>query len=194
MKLNDKEIRYSLISRLNTQAIRPKAIIEELRVHNGNAIADVVALYNEAHCYEIKGDGDKIERIHAQGQFYNLSFRKITLVTTRKHLEKALQTAPDFWGIMIAEYKNGTVKLRYIRKAGNNSNFDKKTALLTLWKDEMLNLLSSDTNRQKNLRQSRMTIAEILAKKIKKTKLSQDISYTLLNRVKFNRYNQSSYM
>ena len=54
MTLNDSEIRRSLIQKLNNQAKQPKAILEELRVHNGNAIADVVAIHNNAHCYEIK--------------------------------------------------------------------------------------------------------------------------------------------
>ena len=50
-QLNDVSIRKSLILKLKNQAVRPKAIIEELRVHNGKAIADVVALYAEAHCF-----------------------------------------------------------------------------------------------------------------------------------------------
>ena len=88
--LNDIDIRVALIEKLQSMPTKPKAVIEELRVHNGNAIADVVALYKEAHCFEIKGDGDKIERIVTQGRFYDFSFRKITLVTTTKHLAKAV--------------------------------------------------------------------------------------------------------
>jgi len=140
-RLDDKVIRPNLISRLKRQSIKPKAVIEELRVHNGNAIADVVALYNEAHCFEIKGDGDKIERAVKQGHYYNSSFRRITLVTTTRHLDKAVNVLPEFWGIMLAERRRNEILLKYVRRAKDNACFDKSLALLTLWKSEMLALL-----------------------------------------------------
>lgn len=45
--LGDKEIRQLLIRRLENASRIPKAILEELRVHNGNAIAGVVSV----HCH-----------------------------------------------------------------------------------------------------------------------------------------------
>ena len=190
-QLNDKEIRSSLIEKLKNQSIKPKAIMEELSVHNGNAIADVVTLHNEAHCYEIKGDGDKIERILTQGEYYNLSFRKITLVTTNKHLLKAIKLAPDFWGIMIAEEVESKVIIKYMRRAKNNPNFDKSVALLTLWKDEMLNLVH--TKNKQDIKKSRAVLAELIAGSKRKMELSQDITLTLLDRQHFNKYNHLAY-
>lgn len=192
MKLNDKHIRNILIQKLNNQPVKPKAIIQELNIHNGNAIADVVTLHNEAHCYEIKGDGDKIERILEQGKYYNLSFRKITLVTTSKHLSKAIKLAPSFWGIMIAEFKKGRIVVKYIRKALNNPMYDKNKALLTLWKEEMLNLI--DSKDKKTTRKSRTILAELIANTKQKLELSQDITVTLIDRYKINKYNQLTYM
>ncbi|MDD2791403.1 MAG: sce7726 family protein [Sulfurimonas sp.] len=191
LRLNDKEIRFSLIEKLNNQSIKPKAIIEELSVHNGNAIADVVTLHNEAHCYEIKGDGDKIERILTQGEYYNLSFRKITLVTTNKHLQRAIKLAPVFWGIMVAEEVENKIILKYIRKAKNNPDFDKSVALLTLWKDEMLNLVQTKT--KQDTKKSRAILAELIAGSKRKMELSQDITLTLLDRQHFNKYNSLAY-
>lgn len=191
LRLNDKEIRFSLIEKLNNQSIKPKAIIEELSVHNGNAIADIVALYNEAHCYEIKGDGDKIERILTQGEYYNLSFRKITLVTTNKHLQKAIKLAPVFWGIMVAEEVENKVIIKYMRRAKNNPDFDKAIALLTLWKDEMLNLVH--TNTKQDSKKSRAILAELIARNKRKMELSQDITLTLLDRQHFNKYSHLAY-
>jgi len=185
-KLDDKQIRSSLIRKLKSQPVKPKAVLEELRVHNGNAIADVVALYRDAHCFEIKGDGDKIERILKQGHYYNLSFRKITLVTTIKHLKKALSISPDFWGIITAEIKDDQISLKHIRRAKANSNFDKSLALMTLWKSEMLNLLYARHSRNKN--KSRELLAQLIAKSIKKEELSNQISSLL-----FNRYQQQNH-
>ena len=190
MKLNDKEIRFHLIHKLKNQSNKPKAIIEELNVHNGNAIADVVTLHSEAHCYEIKGDGDKIERILEQGKYYNLSFRKITLVTTNKHLKKAINLAPKFWGIIVADSLNGKIILKYIRKATSNPEYNKSTALLTLWKDEMLNLLTYKN--KKDTRKSRIVLAELIANTKRKVELSQDITITLIDRYTVNKYNHAS--
>lgn len=164
--------------------------MEELRVHNGNAIADVVALYTEAHCFEIKGDGDKIERILEQGKYYNLSFRKITVVTTLKHLKKALSIAPSYWGIMIAEEIDNQIKIKYIRAGKNNPNFNKSIALLTLWKEEMLELIES---KKKNKNSSRAVLAELIASNKRKLELSQNIAITLLDRYNVNQYSQVTY-
>ncbi len=190
LQLNDKEIRTSLIAKLKNQSIKPKAIIEELRIHNGNAIADVVSLHNEAHCYEIKGIADKIERILIQGKYYNLAFRKITLVTTSKHLEKALNIAPKFWGIMLAEENNTQVKIKYVRRAKNNPHFDKRVALLTLWKDEMISLIKIEN--KNTSKYNRNTLAKLIADDKKKIELSQNISYTLYERQRLNKYSQTS--
>jgi len=179
-KLNDRVIRKSLITKLNNRSKKPNAIIEELRVHNGNAIADVVALYKDAHCYEIKSDLDKIERAIAQGSFYNPSFRKISLVTTKKHIKKALDIAPPFWGILLAEPTKKEVKISTIRKATLNSNFSKNLALLTLWKAEMLNLIPHDTNKYKRI--NRDTLTKIISSNLKKTEVSQEISNALAKR------------
>lgn len=176
----DKLIRTTLISKLKNQAIKPKAVIEELRVHNGNAIADVVALYKDAHCFEIKGDGDKIERAVKQGNYFNLSFRRITLVTTSKHLSKAIEVLPKFWGIMIAEKKDDKLTLKYIRRARNNSCFDKCLALLILWKSEMLTLIEQHNKSTKN--KSRRLLAQLISRSKKKVELSNNISSVLLSR------------
>lgn len=178
--LYDKQIRQALILRLNKQNNTPKAIIEELRVHNGNAIADVVALYKEAHCYEIKGDGDKIQRAVKQGYSFNLAFRKITIVTTSKHLRKAMEVLPHFWGIMIAEEKNDAISLRYVRRALKNPTFDKKVASLTLWKEEMLALVDEKDSSVK--RKNRAFLANLISQCKRKKELSNAISNMLLRR------------
>ncbi len=179
MKLNDQRIRTALKVKLQNQPSKPKAIIDELHVCNGNAIADVVALYNEAHCYEIKGSTDKVERVLTQGRYYNSSFRKITLVTTQNHLEKALAICPGFWGIMIAtEDSTSNLRFRHIRGAKVNPEFCKEMALLTLWKSEMLSILDE----QKHKRKPRDFLAQLISSNKKKIELSSNICDLLVTR------------
>lgn len=140
MKLNDKNIRESFILRLSNTKHNIK-IIEELSVANGSAIADIVSVSNSTHCYEIKGETDKIERVIKQSKYYDLAFNKITLITTHNHIEKAFSLSPSHWGIIEAIYshKDNRIKFIYHRKSKNNIHMDKFTAIQTLWKREMLN-------------------------------------------------------
>ncbi|WP_293269019.1 sce7726 family protein [Neptunomonas sp.] len=140
MYLNDIDIRPRLIDFLNSKALKPRCILEELHVHRGNAIADVVTVHSEAHCYEIKGDKDKIDRIAKQGEYYNKVFAKISLVTTERKLNEAIKKTPKFWGIIVAYESEGNIKFKHVRKTNTNPLFDKELALATLWKSELTDL------------------------------------------------------
>ncbi|MUK78984.1 sce7726 family protein [Aliivibrio fischeri] len=140
MILNDKNIRKAFILKLNRMNPKPKKIIEELSVANGCAIADIVSVNKIIHCYEIKGESDKIERALKQAKYYDQAFNKITLITTSNHLKKAVSLIPNHWGIIESIYteKDGRIKFKYHRKATSNSSMDKFVAMQTLWKSEML--------------------------------------------------------
>jgi hypothetical protein len=141
-RLTDWQLRAALLKRLRALPVAPRAILEEVRVHNGNAIADVVSVHTRPHCYEIKGETDEIRRIVKQGEFYDRAFQRITLVTTQNHLVAAARLAPAHWGVMVASPRaqDGAPALRYIRKSTDSPVFDKQVALLTLWRSELLSL------------------------------------------------------
>lgn len=177
--LSDPVIRAALLDKLNRGRPQPKALIEELRIHNGNAIADIVAIYNEAHCYEIKGENDKIERIIGQGQYYDRAFRKVTLVTTSRHIRKAVAIAPDHWGIMEAKINNlGRVTFRAIRSARKNISFDKRIALLTLWRNELMEI-ASQMEEKIGAKTNRDTLSQLISQSYGIQELSYTISKAL---------------
>ncbi|PKL46175.1 MAG: hypothetical protein CVV42_17290 [Candidatus Riflebacteria bacterium HGW-Riflebacteria-2] len=176
--LTDKVIREAFIQKSVIKGLSRDSIVEELQVHNGRAIADIVTLDDEPHCYEIKSDVDNVYRILVQGEFYNQTFRKISLITTRKFEDKALRIAPDFWGILIAkESENGNVIFKTVRNAKINPFFDKQKATMTLWKCEMLELIESPKPKM-----SRNFLAEIIAKQKGPKELSRDICFLLQKR------------
>lgn len=176
--LNDASIRKALLLKLERQKNRPRAILQELHVHNGKAIADVVTLHSEAHCYEIKGATDHIERIAVQGIYYNAVFRRITLVTTECNLRRALRLAPRFWGIIMAIPDGETVRFRHVRAARLNPNFEKQSATMTLWKSEMLELVSVPGAERK----PRRMLAQLIAETQRELELSMRICDLLLDR------------
>ena len=178
MDLNDATIREALLRKLERQKSRPRAVLQELHVHNGKAIADVVTLHSEPHCYEIKGATDRIERITTQGVYYNAVFRRITLVTTGCNLGRALRLAPRFWGIMVATADGQTVRFRHVRAAKLNPNFQKQSAAMTLWKSEMLELVSQPGAERK----PRRLLAQLIAETQRELQLSMRICELLLGR------------
>jgi hypothetical protein len=178
MDLNDATIREALLRKLERQKSRPRAVLQELHVHNGKAIADIVTLHSEAHCYEIKGATDRIERITAQGTYYNAVFRRITLVTTECNLQRAVRLAPRFWGIIVAMADGEAVRFRHVRAAKLNPNFEKQSAAMTLWKSEMLELVSEVGAERK----PRRLLAQLIAETRREVELSMSICDLLLGR------------
>lgn len=181
MTLNDPELRTALIQYLLRLAVAPRKIIEELHVHFGQAIADVVAIYKEAHCYEIKGDNDSISRLKTQGAIYNTVFRKTTLVTTKKHITNALKTTPSHWGILIVEYRNGYPIIRSLRKALASPQFNKENAVHTLWRNEMIEIVTKH-NIDVSKKIDKRGLAETIAISLPVSVISKDIAYLLLKR------------
>lgn len=179
--LDDRTIRRSLVSRLVGLSPPPKAILEELRVHNGNAIADVVTVHSTAHCYEIKGETDSIHRILKQSRYYDLVFKKVTLVTTDRHIESALRLAPLHWGIMRAREMRGDVKISYLRPALPSPSFDKKLALLTLWKSELVEVAHSGAMRKVE-KLNRAQLSDLLASALTDEAISKSIGEKLTSR------------
>lgn len=176
--LNDAFIRAALLRKLVQQKSRPRAVLQELHVHNGKAIADVVTLHSEAHCYEIKGATDRIERIVEQGTYYNAAFRRITLVTTECKVRRALKLTPPFWGILVAVSAGDQIRFRHVRAARRNPQFAKQVAAMTLWKSEMLELLPEKGAE----RMPRRQLAQMIAETRRELQLSRSICDLLHSR------------
>lgn len=179
--LNDEAIRKCLIRQLSRMAKRPKAILEEVRVHHGNAIADVVSIHQHPHCYEIKGSTDNIYRAVKQSSFYERTFKKMTLVTVARHAASAERIMPLHWGIMTARIEAGRIKLTYNRPAKVNPSFDKTMALHTLWKSELLDSTEAKIIRgAKNL--NRDQLARLISESLSEEALLKFIAAKLVDR------------
>lgn len=178
MKLNDKEIRGAFNERLRKLQGSMK-IIEELNVANGRAIADIVTVSKHTHCYEIKGENDKIERLIRQSKFYDLAFNKITLITTSNHIKKAVLTVPKYWGIIEVKFDSGKVKFVYVRKSEINPLFDKAISLQTLWKSELLKIAENQNFCNITKYKSRDFIIDEIIKSSSKSVVSNSISEQL---------------
>lgn len=181
----DKEIRKALKGFLMNRKPSPSKIVDELKVNNGFARADVVALYKYAHCFEIKGDKDSLSRVSNQVSQYDLAFKKITIVTTSKLLDSLELKIPNYWGILLAERNDDAITFKYLRKANSNPNFNGEVALLSLWKDELIAINSVIGKTQITKSQRRELIAQKLSEESTLADIASAVSQALFNRERF---------
>ena len=94
--MNDPEIR-ALLYPLLTGGV----YIDELPT--GTTRADVVHITPAfMHGYEVKGDGDTLQRVANQLRCYGEVYDFVTFVVTEKHLAKLLPLLPDWVGVLVA--------------------------------------------------------------------------------------------
>jgi len=180
--LLDKDIR-DIFSIHHTKRYPKSNLLNEVRINNGLAIADLVSVgIKSTHCYEIKSDKDKITRVLEQSKSYDLVFNKISLITTYAQYEKAQKIIPYYWGIIIVcnSPKN---KVHYFRKAENSPLFSKQKALFTLWRDELLNIMLIKNITEKSInRASRSKLIDTLCDNLTDTETCRLLNQYLLNR------------
>ncbi|SNC76591.1 hypothetical protein SAMN06265337_3463 [Hymenobacter gelipurpurascens] len=94
--MNDPEIR-ALLYPLFTEGV----FVDELPT--GTTRADVVHITPDfMHGYEVKGDGDTLQRVANQLRCYGEVYDFVTFVVTEKHLPKLLPLLPEWVGVLVA--------------------------------------------------------------------------------------------
>mgnify|MGYP000076594185 CR=1 FL=1 len=173
--IKDPQIRKALISKLSKQGSGDAIISEEVSVLRGRAVADVVAGFKTPHCFEIKSDADSLRRLEFQTDFFSQTFPKITLVATTKHLPKAFDLIPSFWGALAASEYKGRIIFSSVRKCSSNELYRKENLLNIIWNNELREILKSKSIKNyKNLDRAQLTSA--LARES-----GQDEAYKIFN-------------
>jgi hypothetical protein len=116
-------------------------IVEEMGIWSGSARIDIAVINGELHGYELKSERDTFERLPRQIDLYNRVFDKAIPVTGKRHLRKAKDCVPGWWGIIVASWKNDEVVLSFARKARRNRHIDPYLLARLLWRAEALALL-----------------------------------------------------
>lgn len=117
-------------------------VLDELGLGNGRRRIDVAVVNGELTGYEIKSQVDTLERLPGQMGLYNQVFDRMWLVSAPDHVEHALTTVPEWWGLQIASMSDGSVTVTEARTASlNKSQQDPIAVAQLLWRDEALRLL-----------------------------------------------------
>lgn len=77
-------------------------LVEEFWVPAIHARADLVTVGSELHAYEIKSHADTLKRLPTQVVGFSALFDRCSVVVAPRHLEKAREIVPAWWGIIVA--------------------------------------------------------------------------------------------
>ena len=131
--MNDPDIRARLYPLL-----LGGVYIDELPT--GTTRADVVHITNAfMHGYEVKGDGDTLQRVENQLRCYAEVYDFVTFIVTEKHLAKLLPRLPEWVGVLVAEAEGPG--LREHRPAGYNAGVQRAPLAALLWVEEIKQFL-----------------------------------------------------
>lgn len=131
--MNDPEIRARLYPLL-----LGGVVIDELPT--GTTRADVVHITDTfMHGYEVKGDGDTLQRVENQLRCYAEVYDFITFIVTEKHLPKLLPRLPEWVGVLVAPADD--LGLREHRPAGYNATVQRAPLAALLWVEEIKQFL-----------------------------------------------------
>lgn len=136
--MRDCDIRIELDARLlfehgNEPGTR---IRHELGLCAGQRRVDVALINGELTGYEIKSDEDTLFRLAGQAETYGLVLDKAVLVTTQRHLDRAIDHLPEWWGVMVARTENRHIRIEVIRDPTLNQQHDPFALAQLLWRDE----------------------------------------------------------
>jgi len=115
-------------------------IFDELGIQHGLSRIDLAVVNGELHGFELKSDQDTLARLPEQAETYGRVFDRLTLVVGERHLRRAVDVVPDWWGIRLA-WESGKLHFSDLKLAVNNPSIDAASVVMLLWRDEALDLL-----------------------------------------------------
>lgn len=183
-KLDDKEIRSILTSRLSTY--KDCKVFEEVTVPSGKARADIVSVNGHVIAYEIKSDFDSIKRLETQIPEYDKNFEMNYIVVGVRYADSISNIIPDYWGIILAQKtRMNTIRLSFTRKAKLNPNLSFKDFLSLLSSNEIKRIASKEDylGGQLTTSQLRKLFKQDVIKRLDDT-LSKSVKSSLKNQVR----------
>jgi hypothetical protein len=141
--LRDSNIRAALRQRLLSHHASENntVVLEELGLCRGRVRADVAVVNGLIHGYEIKSDRDDFRRLRTQIDIYSRVLDRATLVVGDRLLAEAIDSLPQWWGLLHARCSSGHVRFKTLRRARQNLDRDPRALVELLWLQDAMALL-----------------------------------------------------
>lgn len=156
-KYLEADIKAAIITKLlNKNTAEDITVINEFTIENYSRRVDLALIKNnELHAYEVKSEYDSLRRLEGQVLKYSEYFDKITVVLSRKHIQKALHKLPSY--IEVIEFDNGWLKTIH---RGKKLPIKKKNSFISLMTAMELRSLASQLKiRPKTFRRKNLEVA-----------------------------------
>jgi hypothetical protein len=142
--MRDSDVRTAVKGRLEAKhANDPHTrIVEEMGIWSGSVRIDIAVINGELHGFELKSERDTLIRLNNQEALYSQVFDRMTLVTAQRHLDKAVNQIPDWWGVTAISMKPGEPShLSDVRAASLNRGVEAIQLARLLWNVEALEIM-----------------------------------------------------
>lgn len=130
-------MRHSLREEVLAAAPHSAEAIYEFWVPRSNERADVAVIGSAAiDGFEIKTERDTLKRLPRQAEAYTRLFDRCHAVLALRHVDKAIEMLPPWWGVLVIGTDGGPTFIR-VREADANTGVDPETLVRLLWRDEV---------------------------------------------------------
>ncbi len=159
-------------------------VIDELGLFEGKSRIDVAVINENLFGFEIKSELDNLERLPLQQASFSRIFDKITLVIDERHVAKAVEIVPAWWGLISVSRREGKPHLNEIWSSRQNYNVEMESLCQLLWREEALELLKGLGLATGKIRhRSRKVMWKLLAQVLEPQELKMAIYKTLKARI-----------
>lgn len=181
--MRDSDVRAAVRTYLQAQYADDSRIVEEMGIWSGTVRIDIAVINGELHGFELKSERDTLARLTEQAELYSQVFDRMTLVTAKRHLDKAISKIPSWWGITEAYFATGdSVRLKPIKKGERNKDIDPIQLARLLWRPEALAILERRGLSRGYKSRTADVIAARLAEMLSPNELAAEVRFVLKSR------------
>lgn len=131
--VTEADVRHSLRAEMLASGPPSAEAIYEFWVPRSNERADVAVIGSTLDGFEIKTDQDSLKRLPRQADAYSRVFDRCHAVLAPRHVDRATEILPPWWGVLVIE---DSMRFRVLRDAEANDEVDPETLVRLLWRDE----------------------------------------------------------
>jgi len=142
--------------------------------------ADLAVIGRSMDGFEIKTERDTLNRLPRQASAYGRLFDRCTVVVAEKHLDRAVEILPAWWGITSISV-NGAVTFAVMRPCSANPSIDPQILVRLLWRDEAMAALLT-LGREPEKRALRSSLWDEILQSTTVTQLKGVVRHALLSR------------
>ena len=136
--MTEFEVRESLRSVLLSSAPGIAEAVYEFWVPQSNERADVAVIDGTIDGFEIKTERDTLKRLPRQADAYGRVFDRCHAVLAYRHVDRALEILPPWWGVQVI---GDGLSFSTLRRAKPNDAVDPETLVRLLWRDDVYGAL-----------------------------------------------------